>query len=170
MDRRLPIRPDTYVAQLARRELVLEQRLDQLARFRPQSQRYFNPPCCAATLAPLTVTVEPATVFGGATAIYTFLAPATSATIEASGDVPSDDGRGFGVQIEVTHNSASIATLELTGAGATTGVDALVESFVAADELMFDVTSASIGTIDNLTVVMTFDGDVVESIAWQLPS
>jgi hypothetical protein len=49
MDRRLPPAPGPYFVQDARRILLVEQRLDQLAKFRPQSQRYDNPPCWCET-------------------------------------------------------------------------------------------------------------------------
>jgi hypothetical protein len=45
MDRRLPPAPAPFFVQQARRKLRVEQRLDQLAKYRPQTQRYDNPPC-----------------------------------------------------------------------------------------------------------------------------
>jgi hypothetical protein len=58
MDRRLPAQQDTFNREVVIRELAVEQRLDQLARFRPQTQRFFNPPCCADVETTWTYTLD----------------------------------------------------------------------------------------------------------------
>lgn len=173
MDRRLQPTSAAADASLARRVLALEQRLDlQGARPRWQSQRYDNPPCCAAAPTPLTVTASTdGFLFEGATAAYVFEGAATSATVEATCDAPADDGRGYGVQVDIYHDASVIATLEMTGSTASVAPEALVEAFAAGDELGFQVADMSApGDLFALSVTVTLDGTTEEVVAWNNPA
>lgn len=174
MDRRLPFRPGPYAMQQGRRNLYVEQRLytDLLGGARRRTQRYLNPPCCAAAPTPLTVTATTdGFLFEGATAAYVFEGAATSATVEATCDAPADDGRGYGVQVDIFHDASLIATLEMTGTTASVASTALVESFAAGDELGFQVTDMSApGDLFALNVIVTLDGTAEEFVTWFNPA
>lgn len=83
-----------------------------------------------------TLTVIEGTAAESASALWEFATPATSATFSAHADVePGDD-----MVIELRAGLTTIATLTLSGSGASDSVD-LVESFAASDQITAYVVS-----------------------------
>lgn len=170
MDRRLPFRPGPYAMQQGRRNLYVEQRLhpDQLG-LRRRTQRYLNPPCCAADPGLLLLGVGPDDVDLSYGATYTFTVPVTASVIEFAGDAPTDDGRGWGLEITVSHNGTPFAVGTLTGAAAT-DTASVSEAFVATDVITFEITDKSTGDATNVAVDVTFDGTQEVFVPWEPPA
>lgn len=170
MDRRLQPTSAAHDDSLARRVLALEQRLDlQGARPRWQSQRYDNPPCCAADPGLLLLGVGPGDVDLSYGATYTFTAPGTASLIEFSGDAPADDGRGWGLEITISHNGTPFAVGTLTGAAATDSA-AVSEVFAATDIITFEITDKSTGDAIAIAVDVTLDGTQEAFVGWDPPA